>query len=226
MPREWDAATYDRIPMPHLHWGAGAIARLELKGNERVLDAGCGTGRVTQQLLERLPEGRVVAVDGSRAMLDQLQERLAPSMARVQIVFADLTEPLPLEEPVDAILSTATFHWLPDHAALFQHLAAVLKPGGRLVAECGGKGNIDRVVEALRELGLDKPGIWNFAGPQETEARLRSAGFVDVNAWLTRDPAVFPSGAPFETYLETVVLGAHLAHVPDDERRALIRRIA
>lgn len=226
MVREWDAVSYDTLPLPHVQWGARAIRRLTLTGRERVLDAGCGTGRVTEQLLERLPDGRVVALDGSRSMLDQLQVRLASSLDRVELVHADLRRPLPLTEPVDAILSTATFHWLPDHAALFRHLAAVLHPGGQLVAEWGGRGNVARINRVLEELGFDQAPIWNFAGPDETAQHLAAAGFTDVHTWLQPDPAYLPPGEPFEAYLATVVLGAHLDPLPAAERPALVREVA
>src|SRR5215218_7990587 len=150
--REWDAPAYDRLNAPMNERGNDAVARLELRGDETVLDAGCGTGEVTATLLERLPDGRVIALDGSQQMLDAARERFADD-ARVSFVHADLGEPLPLGAPVDAIVSTSTFHWVPDHEALFRHLAAVVRPGGQLVVDCGGAGNIAGVLEVLRELG-------------------------------------------------------------------------
>ena len=134
-PRDWDARTYDRIADPMTRWGTGVLDRLPLEGNERVLDAGCGSGRVTEQLLDRLAaDGRVVALDGSPSMVDAARERLARFGDRVEYVVADLGAPLPIDGQVDAVLSTATFHWVPDHDAVFHTLAAVTRPGGRLVA--------------------------------------------------------------------------------------------
>src|SRR5271165_59691 len=124
--RDWDGATYDRISGPQARWGAALLDRLPLVGDERVLDAGCGSGRVTEALIERLPRGHVVALDASGQMLEAARSRLARFGDRVSFVQADLGRPLPIEPPVDAILSTATFHWVPDHDALFRNLAAVL----------------------------------------------------------------------------------------------------
>ena len=138
MTRDWDARTYDRVADPQTRWGTAVLERLTLEGDERVLDAGCGSGRVTELLANRLPDGRVVALDGSPSMIDAARERLAPFGDRIEYVVADLGAPLPIDGTVDAILSTATFHWVPDHDALFRNLAAVLRPGGRLVAQCGG----------------------------------------------------------------------------------------
>lgn len=184
-PRDWDAQTYDRVAEPQTRWGRVVLDRLPLDGAERVLDAGCGTGRVTELLAERLPQGRVVAVDASAAMIEAARTRLEPFGDRVEYIVADLGRPLPLGEPVDAILSTATFHWVPDHDALFVNLAAVLRPGGRLVAQCGGVGNIESVRRVLSTIGDGWPGAAHYETPMATVARLVAAGFVDIECWLT-----------------------------------------
>src|SRR3954462_15538715 len=152
-PRDWNAASYQRVSAPLEAMGREVLDRLELDGDERVLDAGCGTGRVTAALVERLPRGHVVAVDGSPSMVEQARERLGPG---VEGFAADLLE-LELDEPLDAILSpppfapilsTATFHWIGDHDRLFDRLFAALWPGGRIVAQCGGAGNVASVRAA------------------------------------------------------------------------------
>jgi trans-aconitate 2-methyltransferase len=224
--RDWDARTYDRVADPMTRWGTGILERLPLAGDERVLDAGCGTGRVTEALLERLPKGRVVALDGSPAMVEGARERLARFGDRVTYVVADLGRPLRLEDPVDAILSTATFHWVPDHDALFKNLAAILRPGGWLVAQCGGIGNIANVQRVLATTGDGWLGPAHFEAPLDTTARLDAAGFVDIECWLTDEPTRFEPGEPLETYLRTVVLGAHLERLPEAEREPFVRAVA
>ncbi|HEX2034879.1 MAG TPA: methyltransferase domain-containing protein [Chloroflexota bacterium] len=221
---EWDAITYDRIAHPMTRWGQDVLARLELAGHETVLDAGCGSGRVTEALLDRLPRGQVIALDRSPGMLVQAARRLAGK--RVWFLCADLARPLPLSCRVDAVLSTATFHWIADHEALFRHLAAVLRPGGQLVAQCGGAGNIASVVEALRHTGDGWAGPWTFATPDETRHRLQAAGFEDIQVWLHAEPTPFEPGEPLETYLATVVLGAHLDRLPPAERPPLVKAVA
>ena len=121
--------TYHRVADPQEEWGREVLARLELAGDETVLDAGCGSGRVTRQLLERLPDGRVIGVD---ALAVDDRARRARTLAdddRVELIVADLLE-LELDEPVDAIFSNATFHWILDHERLFERLFAALRPGG------------------------------------------------------------------------------------------------
>lgn len=224
--RDWDAATYDRVADPMTRWGTAVLDRLPLNGDEIVLDAGCGSGRVTEMLVARLPNGRVIALDASPSMVDAARERLVRFGDRVDFVVADLGQPLPLEGEVDAILSTATFHWVPDHDALFRNLAAALRPGGRLVAQCGGVGNIASIRRALASIGDGWLGPAHFETPLATAERLDAAGFVDIEAWLTDEPTRFEAGEPFETYLRTVVLGPHLDRLPADGREAFVRAVA
>lgn len=223
MPRDWDAAAYDRLPIPMTAWGESVLGWLELGGDEHVLDAGCGTGQVTALLRDRLPSGTVVALDGSATMIERARARLGTD--RVEYVVADLSTPLPLERPMDAILSTATFHWIPDHEALFANLAAVLRPGGQLAAQCGGAGNIASVATALRSMGEDFVGRKHFATPEETRARLDAAGFTEITCWLHDEPTPLPD-ADLEPYLEAICLGDHVAGMADDERRRFVHEVA
>ncbi|HET7509783.1 MAG TPA: methyltransferase domain-containing protein [Solirubrobacterales bacterium] len=219
--REWDAETYDAVSDPQFEWGMEVLERLELRGDEVAVDAGCGSGRVTAELIERLPDGRVIAVDGSAAMVEKAKERLGE---RADYLVSDLVE-LELPESVDLVFSTATLHWISDHDALFARLRAALKPGGRLVAQCGGKGNVATHTEAIAavasrpEFGqhlTQAKGLWNFAGPEETEARLQGAGFTDVRCWLQPKP-VQPA-RPLE-FVSTVTLGPILDQLPEEKRR-------
>ncbi len=215
-PREWDASSYDRVSDPQIAMARDVIDRLDLQGEERVLDAGCGTGRVTTLVAERVPEGHVIAVDGSEAMVAETRRR------GIEAFVSDLVE-LQLDEPVDAVLSTATFHWIEDHEALFARLFAALKPGGRLAAQCGGAGNIANVQVAID--AVDDPafrgwaGPWNYATPEQTRARLERVGFTDVWTWLQPWP-VEPAD-PHE-YFTTVILGSHLERLPGDEQAPFV----
>lgn len=225
-PREWDAQTYDRVADPQTRWGRAVLDRLPLTGDERVLDAGCGSGRVTELLAERVPRGTVVALDASASMIEAARERLAPFGDRIEYVIADLGRPLPSTVPVDAILSTATFHWVPDHDALFANLAAVLRPGGWLVAQCGGVGNIASVRAVLATVGDGWLGAGHYETPMDTVQRLTAAGFVDIECWLSDEPTRFEAGEPLETFLRTVILGAHVERLPAGERDGFVHTVA
>jgi trans-aconitate 2-methyltransferase len=223
---QWDVQTYDRIADPQTRWGAAVLDRLELAGDERVLDAACGTGRVSEQLLERIPRGRLVALDGDAAMIAEARVRLAPFGYRVQFVVANLLDPLPLSEQVDAIFSTAAFHWIRDHDRLFANLAAVLRPGGQLVAQCGGAGNVASFMAAVDELGESLDGPWNFATPEDTRRRLVSAGFVDVNVWLNDEPTPFATAEDMDLFIRTSCLGPWLSRLPAERYERLAQGVA
>ncbi|MDX6688941.1 MAG: trans-aconitate 2-methyltransferase [Solirubrobacteraceae bacterium] len=224
--RDWNADEYHRVSGPLVEMAVKVLDRLTLRGDETVLDAGCGSGRVTQLLLDRLPRGRVIAVDSSPDMVKRARAELGD---RADVREADLAQ-LRLQpgEQVDAILSTATFHWVPDHDALFGSLAAALLPGGMLVAQCGGKGNVAgvhaAVLDAIADAGLDErfagwPGPWNFASPEATQQRLHAAGFDEAECWLEPWPVTPPDP---HAYLETVCLGPFLERLDGAEQRRLV----
>ncbi len=228
-PLDWDAKTYDRVSDPQFSWGIEVLDRLELKGDETVLDAGAGSGRVTARLLERLPAGRVIALDGSPAMIEQAKKNLGDE--RVSYVEQDLAE-LALDVPVDVVFSTATFHWVTDHDNLFRRIHAVLRPGGRLHAQCGGAGNVAEHAKAIAAAGSeppfaehfsDLPVMWNFATAEDTERRLRDAGLEPKRVWLEPKPLTPPEPREF---MRTVTLGPHLSHLPEELRDDFVDAVA
>ena len=223
MPHDWDAATYDRLPIPMTGWGLEVLERLELRGDETVLDAGCGTGQVTEALRERLPRGHVIALDASPSMIAKAVERLGAD--RMTYLTHDLMEPIRID-PVDAILSTATFHWVPDHDRLFANLAAVLEPGGQLVAQCGGWGNLERVnAAAERAAAIDLAATKTYPTPEETWTRLEAEGFVDIETWLQEAPVELPA-EELEPYLRTVILSGEVAKRSPADADELVHAVA
>lgn len=213
----WKGDHYDRISGPHADMGTPALDRLELIGNECVLDAGCGSGRVTERLLERLPRGSVVALDGSASMLEEAAHRLQRFGDRVSYVQADLSAPpLPIEGQVDAIMSTATLHWVLDHDALFEGLGGVLRSGGQLSFQCGGEGNVEASMAAVRAAGIETAGAFHMAGVEETTRRLEANGFVEIEAWLLPHPIAFETRAEMLDYMVTPWLRPATG-LPDDE---------
>ncbi len=233
MTLEWNASSYETLANPMTRWGGEFLARLDLRGDESVMDAGCGTGRVTEKLLERLPRGKVLAVDGSNAMVEAAKKRFAGEK-RISFSKQNLLE-FEVEEPFDIIFSTATFHWIPDHERLFERLAAALKPGGLLAAQCGGEGNISRVREATdRAMGRQRfRGCFEgwedekeYAGAGITEDRLRMAGFEPESVWLHEEPTPFDSIEELAAYLGTIILRGHMEALPEGERDAFAVAVA
>jgi trans-aconitate 2-methyltransferase len=225
--RDWDAATYDRVSTPQVEWAKEVLERLPLNGGETVLDAGCGSGRVTKMLEDRLPDGHVIAVDASPSMVEKAREALRPD---AEVFVCELTE-LDLHERCDAAFSNAVFHWIPDHDALFARIHEALRPGGRLIAQCGGAGNIERFHGVMMEVADEPPfeehiggwgGPWNYAGAPETAARLDAAGFVDAECWL-QEWAVEPDEP--EEFIRAVCCGHHLERLPEELRPLYVERV-
>ena len=214
----WDADTYDASSQPQQSWGAEVLARLKgIPPDAAVLDVGCGTGLVTEGLLALVPQGRVLAIDQSPEMVALARARLGD---RAWVWCQDVLE-LELEHRVDAVISTATLHWVPDHDRMWSRLASALRPGGVLEVQCGGMGNIDRVREVIDavagELAPELIGFspWVFAGPQETEQRLQRAGFTQIRCWLEERPT-YPEDVG--SFVPTSILAAHLARLSEERR--------
>jgi trans-aconitate 2-methyltransferase len=221
--REWNAETYHRVSNPQFDWGTVVLARLPLDGDECVLDVGCGTGRLTEQLLARLPKGRVIGIDQSSNMISVARTYLEPQRGRIQVLVADAAA-LPIHARADAVFSTATFHWVLDHPRLFRSLHDALKPGGRLVAQCGGTGNLALIhhrCEALMKDARFAPSFtswsepWEFADAATTARRLADAGFTDIRTSVEQSPVVFPDEVAFRTFITNVICRPHLARLPD-----------
>jgi trans-aconitate 2-methyltransferase len=223
---KWDAERYESLPLPHVEWGKRVVGRLELTGEEHVVEAGAGTGRDAELVLERIPRGHYTAIDGSADMLGVLRQRLSPYGSRVTVIEADLNEPLPLMRPADAIFSIATFHWLLDHDRLFANLAAALRPGGQIVFECGGWGNVATINAAINEVFGPAPRPWNFRGPEETRDALLRAGFTQVEARLRPHPVPFAGRSEFVRYLDTTGIAYAAAGSDPAERAAFVQAVA
>jgi trans-aconitate 2-methyltransferase len=222
--RDFDARTYHRVSNVHQEWADALLDRLELRGDETVLDAGCGSGRVTVKLLERLPHGHVIAVDGAPSMVQQSRELLGD---RATVLLSDLVD-LELDAPIDAVFSSAVFHWVPDHDALFARLFAALRPGGRLVAQCGGAGNIARFRAHADAVSARAPyaahlagftGVWNYQPAEATAQRLAGAGFTDVQTWL--QPWETTPDEP-EAFVRTICLNPQLERLPAELHDAYV----
>lgn len=226
---DWNAEVYDRLSTPQQGWGQALVDRLAFRGDETVLDIGCGTGRLTERVLDRLPRGRVVAIDASPGMLEVARANLRPRFrSRVSFVRADAVA-LPFAEVADAVFSTATFHWVTDHDRLFRSVYAALRPGGRLVAQCGGGPNLARLLGRARRLAASPDNARYFEGWREalrfeeaapTARRLEAAGFAGVETEIVPAPVSFATAQEFEDFLACVCVRAYVARLPDEARRA------
>jgi trans-aconitate 2-methyltransferase len=237
---DWDAAQYHRISDPQLAWGRAVAARLLPTAGEWILDLGCGTGRLTNEFA-RLPGIIVVGLDYSAAMLREARDQTivrpgsdpGKTLRRPLYVRGDGAT-LPFVSAFDAIFSAAVFHWIRDHDQLFRSVSDALKPGGRLVAQCGGAGNLDRLYGRARALMHADPFRRHFSGwtdfnhfenVADTERRLDGAGFHDIDVSLVSSPVTFNSPDAFSEFVAAVCLRHHLERLPVDTRAEFMARI-
>lgn len=221
--REWNAESYHRVSAPQTTWGRRVLARLSVRGDERVIDAGCGTGRLTGELMERLPQGRMIAIDRSWNMLLTARANLRPEFGD-RIAYARVELPLmPFDGYADLVFSTATFHWIRDHATLFREILRALRPGGRLFAQCGGGPNLHEAHalaeavmrgEPFAEYFRDWTGVWEFSTAEQAADRLRAAGFDDVVTSLEPAPTTLVDEASYREFVTTVIYNSHLERLP------------
>ena len=232
---EWNAASYHKVSGPQTSWGQKVLSRLTVRGDERAIDAGCGSGRLTGALMDRLPRGSLLAIDRSWNMLLTARTNLRPAfgsrVAFVQVALPDV----PFVNVADLVFSTATFHWITDHPALFAGIFRALRSGGRLHAQCGGGPNLarahelaERVMQAppFAQYFVDWPGPWEFADAHTTADRLRRAGFTDVDTNLEEAPTTLASEADYREFVTTVIYHPHLERLPSvDLKQAFIDRV-
>ena len=221
---EWNAASYHKVSGPQTSWGQKVLNRLTVRGDERAIDAGCGSGRLTGDLMERLPNGRLIAIDRSWNMLMTARANLRPVVGS-RVAFAQVSLPdLPFADWADLVFSTATFHWVKDHPALFAGIFRSLRSGGRLHAQCGGGPNLKRAHELAENVMHstpfaqyfgDWPGPWEFANAEVTAQRLKHAGFVEVVTSLEEASTTLATEADYREFVTTVIYHPHLELLPD-----------
>lgn len=232
---EWNADSYHKVSAPQTSWGRRVLARLAVRGDERAIDAGCGSGRLTGALMERLPRGSLIAIDRSRNMLVTARANLRPVFGR-RVAYVQVALPhLPFVNAADLVFSTATFHWVKDHPRLFAGIFQALRSRGRLHAQCGGGPNLahahalaERVMHAppFQPYFADWPGPWEFADAATTADRLRAAGFVDIDTHLEEAPTTLASEADYREFVTTVIYHPHLERLPSaDLKRVFIDRV-
>ena len=230
---EWNAARYHEISTPQQSWGRRVLERLPLAGSEHVLDIGCGSGRLTAEIADRVPSGRVVGLDRSVAMLEQASDWLRGRAPHTGLVLADAVA-LPFRRTFDAVFSGATFHWIDDHSALFRSIITALRPGGRLVAQCGGGPNLALLYGRAGRL-MQEPRFaryfeeWveptYFADVETTRRRLRSVGFTDVDVSLEPAPTTFDSPDDFREFIANVCLRHQGSRLPRAEWQTFLREL-
>jgi trans-aconitate methyltransferase len=220
----WNAADYAANSAAQQIWARELIAQLQLRGNEHVLDVGCGDGRVTAELARAVPKGSVTGIDASPEMI-RFARKTFPSGKHPNLEFQVMDAcRIRLARQFDVVFSSSALHWVADHPAFLRGAAACLRPGGRLMASCGGKGNAQDVFVALRpEIRLkrwreffrkmEKP--YFLYGPADYEKWLPRFGFNSRGVKLSPKDAVYDNRDRFATWLRTTWL-PYTQRVPED----------
>jgi trans-aconitate 2-methyltransferase len=216
----WDAETYHKVSDIQESWAIELLEKRKVGENEIVMDAGCGTGRVTKIIANKVKRGKVYAVDVDENMIINAKKNLK-DLPNIVFVKSDLADVI-LPEKIDLVFSNAVIHWILDHKKLFTNFWNLLKPGGKLLIQCGGKGNLDTIPNTLEKVRKSKrfnqyfenwkiP--WNFASSEDTIKILNEIGFKDVQANLEEKKAKFRNLQEYILFMKTVVMKPYLSYL-------------
>ena len=231
---DWNATEYSRLNRPHHVWAQTVLGKLAFQGSEMVLDAGCGSGNLTKNIVSHVPNGHVIAVDKSRSMIDEAKTHTEPLKSHITLLQADLLH-VPIRECINLIFSNATFHWIHDHQSLFVEMFRILRPGGTISAQFGGGPNIKQLIHHYYELSnepefehlVEKNLPWNFPSIAETKSHVTNAGFKDIQVSLTESPEVFGNIPSFSRFVENIILFPLLSHIPNKrEHHPFVEKLA
>ena len=229
MKSDWDATTYDRISDVQESWGHEVLERRNWKGNEIVLDAGCGSGRITKIISTKVPKGKVFAVDFDSSMITVAKENLA-EISNIRYKKADLSK-IDLEEKVDVVFSNAVLHWIVNHRKVFEHFWQILKPNGELLIQCGGYGEFAKTLSIFNKVRKSNKFYnyfcnekgeeiwsepWYFAKKEDTEKMLKEIGFSSIQVFLENKEYNFHNKEEYFLFIKTIILQPYLKFLPNE----------
>lgn len=228
---QWDAADYAQHSASQQVWATELLARLPLRGDEHLLDAGCGDGKITAALAARVPAGRVVGVDVSTAMIAHAQAH--HRRANLEFAVMDARRLTVPSSAFDVVFSNAALHWVDDHRAFLSGAAAALRPGGRLAVSCGGRGNAHEVFVALR--AVLRRAAWReyfrrlerayfFHAPEHYARWLVEAGFRAERVCLAGKDAHHPGADGLAAWFRTTWL-PYTQRVPEARREEFVAAV-
>jgi trans-aconitate 2-methyltransferase len=232
-PVKWNAADYAANSVVQQTWARELIARLNLHGDEHILDVGCGDGKVTAELARAVPRGSVTGIDASVEMIE-FAKKTFPTRKFQNLRFRVMdARKIKFDRQFDLVFSNAALHWVDDHQAILLGAATVLKPGGRLAISCGGKGNAQDVFVALRpEIRLERwrdffknmPTPYFFYAPGDYEKWLPKFGLKINTLKLAPKDAAYEDAEGFATWLRTTWI-PYVQRVPENLREEFIAAV-
>jgi trans-aconitate 2-methyltransferase len=232
-PAKWNAADYAANSIVQQSWARELIAKLHLRGDEHILDVGCGDGKVTAEIANAVPRGSVTGADASPQMIEFAKKTFpAGKFPNLRFRVMDARK-IKFERQFDLVFSNAALHWVDDHEAILRGVASVLKPGGRLIVSCGGKGNAHDVFLALRpEMRLKRwskffrrmPMPYFFYAPGNYEKWLPKSGFKTNALKLAPKDATYNGTQGFAAWLRTTWI-PFVQRVPEHVREEFIAAV-
>ena len=224
----WDARTYDRVSSNvQLEWGQKLLEKKRRWiGNEIVMDAGAGSGNLTKILADKVPNGKVYAVDADSNMIQQAKSNLS-GYKNVQVIHSSMDK-VNLPTEVDIIFSNAALHWILDQEGVFSHFWQLLKPNGKLLIECGGGENLEETLPVIfklmhsdqfKEHFVSWKQSWYFPKPDETEILLKRARFRDIQVNLSKKSTAFSDRESFAIFVKAVIMKPFLGYIPDSRKK-------
>ena len=234
---DWDASTYDHISDVIVSWGLDLIERLNWKGNEIVLDAGCGSGRLTKIISTKLPKGKVFAVDLDSSMIKLANERLG-KISNVKFIQSNICD-IELQDKIDVVFSNAVLHWISNHRKVFGHFWQILKPNGQLSIQSGGYGNLTKTLHVCNKVrkslefcnyfcNCKGESIWNepwyFAKAEDTEKILKEIGFKNIEVFLENKVAKFHDKEDYFIFIKAIVLRPYLEYLSNDKLKNMFAK--
>ena len=219
MTYEFDAKKYERASAHQQSWGERLIDELAIKGDERILDLGCGDGRLTARLAERVPQGHVLGIDASRNMIDQAQR----SHVRTNLEFRQMDiNAIAFEGAFDIVYSNATLHWVKDHRRLLANIHKALRAGGMARFNFAGEGNCTNFIEVVRRTMAEEPFAacfqdfewpWFMPSVREYEELLAESRLSKAEVWLENADTVFANDTALTGWIDQPSLVPLVAHL-------------
>ena len=229
----WNAADYHKSSPAQQQWAKELIAKLGLAGNERVLDIGCGDGRVTAEIARNLPQGNVTGVDSSPEMIQFARDHF-PQQEHSNLSFRlGDARALPFSEAFDVVFSTAALHWIRDHKPVLAGIAESLRAGGKLLIQMGGRGNAEHALRAGTIVQKRPEWVQYFNGfsfaygffdNAEYRGWLIESGFEPVRVELIPKDMTYSSRRDFAAWIRTTWL-PWMARLPETRRSGFIEEV-
>ena len=233
MPKfEWNAGQYAKHSSSQEKWAKELLVKLKLKGNEKLLDLGCGDGRITAEISRLVPGGMVTGIDNSESMISLAKEKYA-DIKNLAFYIMDAKEII-FAEKFDVVFSNAALHWVDDHKKVLLGINKSMKPGGRFLIQTGGTGNAAAGFEVIKEMAdkeewipylKDAKSPYNFQSDKDYETLIFETGFRPVRVELLNKDMIHEGIEGFKGFIRTTWL-PYTSRIPDEKRERFISETA